>query len=131
PETALLRRRHLEISRAENIVDSGEIAGVNSVFVRDYLLPDDAPLTRATSAVVANFIATPFYSELRTKQQLGYVVGSAASGSQRQRFFTFTIQSSTHAPDALRDRAEAVIATLPSALAGIDDMQWSALVAGV
>jgi insulysin len=112
PDNALLRRRHLEIAAAENVVDTGEIAGVNSAFIRDYVLPDDGPLTRAASAVVANFISTPFYSELRTKQQLGYIVGSSASGSLRQRYFTFIVQSSTHAADEVRDRAEAVIATL-------------------
>src|SRR5207249_9757181 len=94
-------------------------------------LSDDAPRTRAASAVVANFFSTPFSSELRTKQQLGYIVASAASGSQRQRFFSFIIQSSTHAPDALRDRAEAVIASLPAALANVDDAKWKELVAGV
>src|SRR5213076_604592 len=110
---------------------TGEIAGVNSAFIRDYVLPDDGPLTRAASAVVANFISTPFFAELRTKQQLGYIVGSSASGSNRQRYFSFLIQSSTHAPDDVRDRAEAVIASLPAALAAVDDAKWKELVAGV
>ena len=131
PESALLRRRNLEIAAAENIVDTGLIAGVNSAFIRDYVLPDDSPQTRAASAVIANFISTPFYSELRTKQQLGYIVGSANGGSHRQRYFSFVVQSSTHSPDDVRDRAEAVIASLPKALAAIDDAKWKALVAGV
>jgi insulysin len=131
PESALLRRRNLEIAAAENVVDTGQITGVNSAFIRDYVLPDDSPRTRAASAVIANFMSTPFYSELRTKQQLGYIVGSAASGSNRQRYFSFIVQSSTHAPDDVRDRAEAVIAKLPAALAEIDEAKWQELVAGV
>ena len=130
PDT-LLRRRHLEVARAENIVDAGEIAGVNSAMVLDYLLPDDSPATRATSAVVANFFSSPFFTELRTRQQLGYIVGSSAPASQRQPYFTFVVQSSAYAPDELRRRAETFIATLPASLAAIDQATWSTLVAGV
>ena len=127
----LLRRRHVEIAPAENVVDAGEIAGVNSAIIRDYVLPDDSPSTRATAAVLANFISSPFHSELRTRQQLGYIVGSAAPASLRHRYFTFIIQSSAYGPDELRQRAEKFIATLPAALAAIDHTAWATLVAGV
>jgi secreted Zn-dependent insulinase-like peptidase len=111
-------------------VDAGLVAGVNSAFIRDYLLPDDSPTTRAASLVLANFFGEPFYSELRTKQQLGYIVGSNAGASLRQRYFTFVIQSSAYAPDELLKRAETFIATLPAALAAVDDQQWATLLAG-
>ena len=67
---------------------------------------------------------------LRTKQQLGYIVGANAGGSLRQRSFSFVVQSSGYAPDELRRRAEAFIATLPAALAAVDDRQWATLLAG-
>ncbi len=130
PANTLLRRRHLALNAGENVVDAGEIAGVNSAFVRDYLLPDDLPATRAAAAVLANFFGDPFYSELRTKQQLGYIVGSNAGASLRHRYFTFVIQSSGYAPDELRRRAEAFIATLPGALAKLTDQEWATLIAG-
>ena len=130
PAGDLLRRRHLVIGPGENVVDAGPIAGVNSAFIRDYLLDDDAPATRAAAVVVANFIGEPFYTELRTKQQLGYIVGSAAAASLRQRYFTFVVQSSGYAPDELQRRAETFIATLPAALAAVTDAQWTTLVAG-
>jgi insulysin len=130
PADALLRRRHLTIKPAEDVIDAGEIAGVNSAFVRDYVLPDDTPATRAAAAVLANFFGDPFYSELRTKQQLGYIVGSNAGASLRHRYFTFVIQSSGYAPDELRRRAETFIATLPDALAKLSDQEWATLIAG-
>ncbi len=126
----LLRRRHLDIAATENVVDAGEIAGVNSAFVTDYVLPDDSPATRAAAIVAANFFSEPFYSELRTRQQLGYIVGSAAPASLRQRYFTFVVQSSGYPPDEVRTRAEKMIATLPAALAATTDEQWKTLVAG-
>ena len=130
PEMALLRRRHLKLSSAENVTDAGEIAGVNSAFVRDYLLPDDTPATRSAALVLANFFGEPFYAELRTRQQLGYIVGASATASLRERFFTFVVQSSAYAPDELRRRAELFIATLPATLAAFSDAEWTTLVAG-
>lgn len=130
PAADLLRRRHLAIAPGENIVDAGLINGVNAAFVRDYLLPDDSPATRAAAVVVANFFGDPFYSELRTKQQLGYIVGSSSAASLRQRYFTFVVQSSGYAPNELQQRAEAFIATLPAALAAVTDAQWATLIAG-
>ncbi|MGZ5062944.1 MAG: insulinase family protein [Usitatibacter sp.] len=130
PANALLRRRHMDIAAAENVIDTGEIAGVNSAFVTDYVLPDDSAATRAAALVAGNFMSEPFFTELRTKQQLGYIVGSASSASLRQRYFTFVVQSSGYAPDDLRKRAETFIATLPAALAATTDEQWKTLVAG-
>ncbi len=130
PDTELLRRRHLVIAPGENVVDAGLINGVNAAFVRDYLLNDDSPATRAAAVVVANFFGEPFYTELRTKQQLGYIVGSSGTSSLRQRYFSFVVQSSAYAPDELQRRAEAFIATLPAALAAVTDAQWATLIAG-
>jgi insulysin len=130
PESALLLRRHIVLAAGEDVVDAGLIAGVNSAFVQDRLLPDDAPATRAAALVLSNFLSEPFYSELRTKQQLGYIVGANTSGSLRQRYFTFVIQASGYAPDDLRTRAEKFIATLPAALAALGNDEWTTLVAG-
>ncbi|MEO8134043.1 MAG: insulinase family protein [Betaproteobacteria bacterium] len=127
---ALLRRRHLALAAGESVLDAGPIAGANSAYIGDYLLPDDSPRTRAAAVVIANFIGDPFHSELRTKQQLGYIVGSAAPGSLRERYLSFIVQSSTHAPDELRRRAEAFIVTLPKALSDASDAQWATLIAG-
>ncbi|MBL9187590.1 MAG: insulinase family protein [Opitutaceae bacterium] len=126
----LLRRRHVSIAPGENIVDAGLIEGVNSAFIGDYVLGDDSPALRVAAAVAGNFFGDPFFSELRTKQQLGYIVGSSASGSLRHRYFTFVIQSSGYPPEELRRRAEAFIATLPAALAAVSDEQWATLIAG-
>jgi insulysin len=130
PESALLLRRHIVLAAGEDVVDAGLIAGVNSAFVQDRLLPDDTPATRAAALVLSNFLSEPFYSELRTKQQLGYIVGANTSGSLRQRYFTFVIQASGYAPDDLRTRAETFIATLPAALAALGNDEWTTLVAG-
>ncbi|MFO1451266.1 MAG: insulinase family protein [Opitutaceae bacterium] len=127
---ALLRRRHLALAPAKPLVDAGEIAGANSAYTSDYLLPDDSPQTRAAAVVIGNFMSEPYYTELRTRQQLGYIVGSGAGGSLRQRYLSFTVQSSGYAPDELRRRSEAFLATLPAQFEAVTPEQWATLVAG-
>jgi insulysin len=118
------------VEPGEHVIDAAEIAGVNTAFTRDYLLPDDSPTTRAAALVIANFFSDRFYTELRTKQQLGYIVGSAAGASLRHRYFTFIVQSSGYPPDELRRRAEEFIATLPDEFAKVSEEEWNTLVAG-
>ena len=130
PDSALVRRRHLRIAANENVLDAGRIAGVNSAIVMDYQFKDESPATRAAALVLGSFMNQPFYAELRTKQQLGYIVGSASTASLRQRFFTFTIQSSDYGPVELRKRAEAFISTMPATLSATTDVQWDSLIAG-
>ncbi len=129
-EEQLLRRRHLTIAPAEHVIDNGTVEGPNSAYFSEYLLDDDKANTRAAAVVLAALIREPFFSELRTKQQLGYIVGTGLGASNRERFITTVIQSSTHSPDDLRTRAEAFIATLPAMLTALPDAQWTALLAG-
>lgn len=127
----LLRRRHVAIAAGETVLDVAPTPGVNSAYLSDYLLPLDSPEVRVAAMLMSNFTRDLFYGELRTKQQLGYIVGSGAGGSGRQRYLSFTIQSSGYAADDLRRRAETFIATLPAQLQALTDEQWATLVAGV
>jgi len=129
PES-LLRVRELEMQAGETLVDAGALAGANSVYTAQYLLPSASAEMRAAAVVLGNFVAEPFFSELRTHQQLGYVVGANGSGTSKSRFLYFVIQSSNYTPDDLRTRAEAFIATLPEALAKLPAAEYATLVAG-
>jgi insulysin len=93
----LMHRRHLQLAAGEQVVDAGLVEGVNAAWIGDYLLGDDSPRQRAASLVLGSFVSSPFMTELRTRQQLGYIVGASASVSLRERWLTFVIQSSTHA----------------------------------
>jgi insulysin len=126
----LLRPRLLTLAPGEVIVDTGRIEGVNSTYRGLYYLPDDAPRTRALATVLQGFVGEPFFTELRTKQQLGYIVGSGASSVQRQHVLLFVVQSSGYDADDLRTRAETFLATLPAELAALESDAFATLVAG-
>ncbi len=130
PATELLRRKHLAMEAGETVVDTGKIAGANSAFWELCLLPNDTPQLRAAAKVLGNFLSEPFYTELRTKQQLGYIVGSGDSASLQQYLQLFVIQSSGYGPDELRQKADAFLATLPEQLAALPDDQFATLKAG-
>ncbi|KAJ3326049.1 hypothetical protein HDV06_002434 [Boothiomyces sp. JEL0866] len=56
--------------------------------------------------IFSKLIKEPFYSELRTKQQTGYVVSSGAVQIDKQFLLTAYIQSNTYSAQDLHDRIE-------------------------
>jgi insulysin len=130
PAQELVRRRHLTQAAGEQITDSGVIEGVNATWVSEHLLGNDSPKLRAASLVLGAFVSPPFYTELRTRQQLGYIVAAQAEQSVREQSILFLIQSSTHSTADVKERAEKVMAGLPAALAAVSDAEWETLKAG-
>jgi insulysin len=131
PADQLLRRRHLAMSPGEGLVDAGPIQGVNAAWYGETLLGQDSPKVRAAALVLDAFLSPLFYTEMRTRQQLGYIVGSGPSASLRERGLIFVIQSSTHGAADVRQRGQALLATLPAQLAAVGDAEWATLKAGV
>ena len=131
PADALLERRSLTLAAGESLVSVQKLAVNNSAFRRQYVLGEGDPESRAAALVLSNFIGEPFYSEMRTRQQLGYLVsGSAGSEGPRQNVY-FIIQSGDYPADEVQERAEALIAQLPDILSQLPAESWEGLVAGV
>ena len=130
-DTALLRRRLLVAQPGEAIRTSEKLIVNNSAYRREYILGGDTPELRATTLVLANFIGEPFYSEMRTRQQLGYIVFGGAGDEEKSNFAYFIIQSGDHPADEVETQADAYIAQLPGVLAALTDEQWSTIVDGV
>ncbi len=129
-EEHLVRRRHLDLAAGSPVFDTGEIKGGNSAYWALHLLPSNTPQARAASIVLGNFLNEPFFTELRTRQQLGYIVGSGSGSSRTQLQQIFVIQSSTHAPDVLQAKAEAFLLTTPAKLEELSPEGFATLIAG-
>lgn len=127
---ALLRSRELVQPAGETLIETAPTAGANSAYSAVYLLPANTARERAAAFVLGNFVSQPFFNELRTRQQLGYIVGAGAGASRETRFLSFVIQSSGFGPDELRQRAETFIASLPDQLAALPPADFDALLAG-
>lgn len=113
-------------------VDHSDSVAVLFLQGREDTLPE-----RARFALLQKLTEAPFYTELRTERQLGYVVGSAISPMHRVPGALFYVQSPSRDSAALREeidgflrRHEAQLATLDQAgferireavLAGIEE----------
>ena len=72
-----------------------------------------------------NHLANPlFFSELRTRQQLGYLVGSSYVPMYGLPGILFYIQSPSYSPDLLADHIQAFLATFLEQLQHLDDEHW-------
>jgi len=77
-----------------------------------YLLVEDSDFSfkaEAAQQILMQSIQSPFFNELRTKQQTGYIIFSFAKEIGRQLFDFFMVQSNTHAPRDLLARFELFI----------------------
>ncbi|MDF9826393.1 insulysin [Ereboglobus sp. PH5-10] len=130
PESALLRDRYLEIAAGAEVRASEKLIVNNSAMVLRYKLGDTSPEMRAAAVALGIFVAEPFFTELRTRQQLGYIVSGGASSGKTESIAYFIIQSGNHPADELEKRALAFIGTLPGQLAALDDAAWAQIIAG-
>ena len=130
PDTELLRRRLLVEAPGESVRTSEKLVVNNSSYRCEYVLGGDNPEMRAATLVLANFMGEPYYAELRTRQQLGYIVAGGAGSDERTNLAYFIIQSGEHPADELEARSAEFIAKLPGLLAALTDEQWATIVAG-
>ncbi len=129
-DAEVLRRRLLAQPAKEALLASETFEVNNSAFRQEFVIPGHSAETRAATLILSNFIGEPFYSELRTRQQLGYIVSGSAGEDENTFFSYFIIQSGEHAADALQTKAEAFIGQLPELFRKVTDKDWEDLVAG-
>lgn len=99
----------------------------NSCFWREYDAGSNSPHNRAIALILQGFMRAPFFTEMRSNQQLGYTVWSGPS-TQRDNFnLYFIIQSATHPADILEDRSDAFIATYPEQFRALPADNFTAL----
>ncbi len=83
-----------------------EIKHDDSVFVSYYQLPQTTNRERAIYAVLARLLSTPFYSSLRTEQQLGYAVFAGARPVEKHPGVMFVVQSPVLDPVGIEQRVD-------------------------
>ncbi|MGE0711406.1 MAG: insulinase family protein [Planctomycetota bacterium] len=93
----------------------------------DYQVGRSDVSTRMASELIARALGNVFYTEMRTKQKLGYIVFSGSLNRDDVQSLAFLIQSGTHAPEDLQARADACIAELPALFAQLPPAQFEAI----
>ena len=80
------------------------------------------------SNIISKSIQQPFYTEMRTNQQLGYIVWSYARSLDDSYYLNFLIQSGVYPADELDKRANAFINTAPKVLREMDQKTFQQLI---
>ena len=74
-------------------------------------------------ALLGQLIEQPFYEELRTKQQLGYIVQCGITEADGVRAMVFNVQSSVLQPPQVEERIDAFLRSYRSTLAAMSDQE--------
>lgn len=101
---------YLQVGSPEDIQYVKKLMVNNSCFYRQYIIGKDSPKMRAASIILDKALQQPFYTEMRTNQQLGYIVWSYAGRIEDTYFLNFLIQSGEYEADELNKRADTFIA---------------------
>jgi insulysin len=96
----------------------------DSVFVRHLQGTNPSMREQARYLFFAHLIRAPFFTELRTKQQLGYIVSAAYSRRHGLPAVRFGIQSSNTHPDELEKRVEAFLSDKQEWVKNMSDSEF-------
>ncbi|MRI34825.1 hypothetical protein EOPP23_17750 [Endozoicomonas sp. OPT23] len=78
----------------------------DSVYVSYFQRPETSNKSRAIYSLLGRLLATPFANQLRTEQQLGYVVFASARPIERHPGLIFVVQSPVLGPEGIADRVD-------------------------
>ncbi|MBN1903791.1 MAG: insulinase family protein [Deltaproteobacteria bacterium] len=93
----------------------------NSCLWKTVYLGSETPELRMAASIIDKFVSQPFYTEMRTNQQLGYIVSAAAQEDNGQHYLFFIVQSESHPADDIGERANRFIDSLPSNFEALPD----------
>lgn len=80
--------------------------------------------TEAAFRVLNAYTRTEFFSQLRTREQLGYVVGTWTDRMRDSNVLHFAVQSNTAGPDALEDRIDRFLTELPERIGALEPSEF-------
>ena len=123
--------RAVQLAPGQAVVGSNVLKVNNSALFQLVLLGGNDAQTRAAAMVLDNFVKEPYFSEMRTRQQLGYIVGSGMAETQHELYGLFVIQSADYDAAELVKRSDAFLLSLPERFDAVPDEQFETLRAGV
>ncbi|WP_456406348.1 insulinase family protein [Thiolapillus sp.] len=103
----------------------------DSAVVINYQGDQKSIAEQASWRLLGQIMASPFFNELRTEQQLGYVVAAAFTEAEDMPGMLFLVQSSAVSAEELEKRMEAFIVAYEDRLQAMDEEEFRAHKAGL
>ena len=91
---------------AEKIMFSHKVLDNNNSLAYGLQIGEKSFDRQAKAQMVADIVESDFYKQMRTNQQLGYIVWSFQQSIEDRMFLRFVIQSANHSPFELNRRVE-------------------------
>jgi len=113
----------IDIQRSGEDENNGVLWALNSK-----IHPGAYTVDTIYASLLAMFLKPLFFNELRTKQQLGYVVFILCSTGLHVDSLQFLVQSDTHDPEQITSSIEAFRATIPSLVDQISEEEFRGFV---
>ncbi len=114
----------VRLSAGDRYLRDLEVEHDDSAIVAYFQGPDKNMATRGRFALLSQVLSSPFYNDLRTEQQLGYIVFSTLSTLLEVPGLSFVVQSPTSDPGTLETRTQAFIERFAATLAGLSEAQF-------
>ncbi|WP_088331963.1 insulinase family protein [Lacimicrobium sp. SS2-24] len=89
--------------------------------------PDNCAANIAKTILTEQLLAAPFFNQLRTEKQLGYVVGSGYMPYNQHPGMGFYVQSPNHSPEILSRHIDEFLFQAPRLIESIPETEWLGL----
>ncbi len=119
------------IPRGETLTYRYDVDHPDSAVVISYQGNEKSIGEQARWRLLGHIMASPFFNELRTEQQLGYVVAAAFSETENMPGMLFLVQSSAVSAAELRKRMEAFVKAWADELQAMSEEEFAAHKAGL
>ena len=103
---------------------SREVEDNNNSLAYAIQIGDKSPELLAQVSMLASIVESDFYTQMRTNQQLGYIVWSFQQRMEDRVFFRMVIQSSTHEPFEMSKRVNAWMASTEKLFSKLTDEEY-------
>jgi insulysin len=114
----------LSFTDGEDIIQVIRSEVNNSCFSRLQYFGHNSVEEDAQSRVIGTYVESPFFLEMRTNRQLGYIVWGGAGSTKKSSYFVFIIQSGDYVADNLSKQADEYTITLPDSLNQLPDEEY-------
>ena len=103
---------------------SREVQDNNNSLAYAIQIGEKNPALSAKVSLLASIVESDFYTQMRTNQQLGYLVWSFKQRIEERIFFRLVIQSSTHGPFELSKRVNNWLASTEKLFSSLSDEEF-------
>ncbi|MDX2469801.1 MAG: insulinase family protein [SAR324 cluster bacterium] len=117
---ATIQKTYL-LNSGERLLNSFAIEDTNSAYYLYLQAGPVAPRQTALLQLLNTVVTKPYYAQMRTNEQLGYLVWTGATGSHQVDGLSFLIQSAEKGPEYLNKRTWAFLQKFRSQIQGMTE----------